>query len=171
MATSRGVSKERPSVHPDVDTHENVAAHSPQKVTGAEIGRLVGVQEDGLPFVDYPSAPGRPMTAVLATPAPDALLGALVGRHVVLVFEEGDPARPLIVGFVEEPKAERIGAPRYVKIDGRHLVLEAEHELELRCGSASILLRSDGRIEIKGENLLSHARGLQRIRGAAVRIN
>ena len=161
MATSRGLSKER----------TDVPASSPQRIGGAGIGRLVGVQEDGVPLVDYPSAPGRPMAAVLATAAPDTLLGALVGRHVVLVFEAGDPARPLIVGFVEEPKAERIGTPRYVKVDGRHLVLEAEHELELRCGSASILLRSDGRIEIKGENLLSHARGLQRIRGAAVRIN
>jgi hypothetical protein len=51
------------------------------------------------------------------------------------------------------------------------LMLEATDELTLRVGDGSITIRKDGRILIRGTDLVSHARRLNRIKGGAVSIN
>jgi hypothetical protein len=50
-------------------------------------------------------------------------------------------------------------------------VLEAKHSLTLRVGAGSITIREDGKILIKGKDLVSHAQRLNRIKGGAVQIN
>lgn len=50
------------------------------------------------------------------------------------------------------------------------LVLEAAKNLVIKCGDGSITIR-DGRILIKGKDLVSHARRTNRIKGGSVAIN
>lgn len=58
-----------------------------------------------------------------------------------------------------------------VIIDGQREVLEATRELELRCGEACILLTADGRIQLRGTYITSHASATQRIVGGSVHVN
>ena len=51
------------------------------------------------------------------------------------------------------------------------VVLEARQSLTLRVGDGSITIREDGRILIKGKDLVSHAKRMNRIRGGSVQIN
>jgi len=51
------------------------------------------------------------------------------------------------------------------------LILEAKHSLTLKCGDGSITLRGDGKILIKGKDLVSRAQRMNRIKGGAVAIN
>lgn len=51
------------------------------------------------------------------------------------------------------------------------LVLEARHSLTLRVGDGEITIREDGKILIKGKDLVSHAQRMNRIKGGAVSIN
>jgi archaeosine-15-forming tRNA-guanine transglycosylase len=51
------------------------------------------------------------------------------------------------------------------------LVLEANEALTLRVGDGSITIREDGKILIKGKDLVSHAKRMNRIRGGSVTIN
>jgi hypothetical protein len=51
------------------------------------------------------------------------------------------------------------------------LVIEARQNLTLRCGEGSITIREDGKILIKGKDLVSHAQRMNRIKGGAVAIN
>jgi hypothetical protein len=51
------------------------------------------------------------------------------------------------------------------------LVFEARESLTLRVGDGSITLRADGKILIKGKELVSHAQKMNRIKGGAVSIN
>ena len=51
------------------------------------------------------------------------------------------------------------------------LVLEAKHTLTLRVGDGSITIREDGKILIKGKDLVSHAARTNRIKGGSVQIN
>jgi hypothetical protein len=73
--------------------------------------------------------------------------------------------------------ASRLGpsgpeATRVEEIAGRErLVFSAEKELIFRCGSASITLLADGTVVLKGTRLVSSSTGLNRIRGASVKIN
>lgn len=50
-------------------------------------------------------------------------------------------------------------------------VLRAEGRLKIVCGQASITLQEDGKILIDGVEVVSKAKGSNRIKGASVRIN
>jgi hypothetical protein len=60
-------------------------------------------------------------------------------------------------------------APRV--IEGRTVRIEAGDELTLQCGAASITIVRDGRVIIRGEHVLTRARGTNRIKGGSVAIN
>jgi len=91
-----------------------------------------------------------------------------VGREVLVVLEDGDAARPIIVGLLQE---QPVRLSREVVVDGKRICLEAEDELALRSGKASITLSAEGRIVIKGMEIVSRARGTHKVKGATVLIN
>lgn len=53
----------------------------------------------------------------------------------------------------------------------RTITLEAEEELTIRCGSGSITIRKSGKVLIQGLEIVSHARGKNRIRGGSIQLN
>ena len=89
-------------------------------------------------------APGDAVLVWLSGPEDGVVLGRLGGR------------RPAAAAPAEAPE---------------ELVLEAKKGLTLKCGDGSITLREDGKILIKGKDLVSHARRTNRIKGGAVAIN
>jgi hypothetical protein len=103
------------------------------------------------------------------------------GREVLVVFEDGDPRKPIIVGVMEEPLESlvelKVSAPEQqsekldAHIDGKRVVIEADEEIELKCGQGSITIRKDGKIVIKGTNLLSRSSGPNRIKGGSISLN
>lgn len=105
-------------------------------------------------------------------------------QRAVLLFENANPTRPLVVGLVQAlsstPLLDKLlegdlpqqqQGPLEAQVDGRRVVLEAQDELFLKCGEASIALRRNGRVIIRGVQLESRSRGLNRIKGSAVQIN
>jgi hypothetical protein len=61
-------------------------------------------------------------------------------------------------------------APAYDEVP-EQLVVEARESLTLRVGDGSITIRADGKILIKGKDLVSQAKNTNRIKGGAVAIN
>jgi len=53
----------------------------------------------------------------------------------------------------------------------QNVTIEASETLTLKCGEASVELRSDGKAMLKGEDVLLRAKGTQRIRAGTVAIN
>jgi hypothetical protein len=49
--------------------------------------------------------------------------------------------------------------------------IEACDELELRCGKASITLRRNGRVVVRGTYVETYSQGTNRIKGATVEFN
>ena len=61
---------------------------------------------------------------------------------------------------------------RVVERAGREEVdLTAEREIVLRCGKASITLRRNGRVVIRGTYVETRAEGVNRVQGGSVQIN
>ena len=56
-------------------------------------------------------------------------------------------------------------------VDGRRVRIVARDEIVLECGEASITLRRNGRIIIKGTYVETCSEGTNRIKGGQVRIN
>lgn len=139
-------------------------------------GRLVGHNEHGRLLVDYsgnPFGPLRARTTLVLTP--EELQRAVNEQHaVLLLFEEGDPGRPIVVGLLRDelPRAEpAVTTPVVVEADGRRVEVEAADELVLRCGDASIVLRRNGRVVIRGTYVETRSKGVNRIKGGSVLIN
>jgi hypothetical protein len=118
----------------------------------------------------------------LATLDREALAqGVPRGARVHVVFECGDPRRPVVTEIVDGDRDSTtsldssVGHPIQADVfaDGleRVISVEAREELVLRCGDASITLKRDGTIVIDGEHVESRANATNRITGAQVRIN
>ena len=56
-------------------------------------------------------------------------------------------------------------------VDGRRVRIIAKDEIVFECGRASVTLRRNGRIIIRGTYVETHSEGTNRIKGGQVRIN
>jgi hypothetical protein len=144
------------------------------------VGRLAGTNGQGDILVAYGDKAAVP--AKLVAGLDRKVLGHHEerGREALLLFEQGDPQRPIIIALMEnrleslisfELPSEERSRPEEAVLDGKRVTIEAEQEVVLKCGQGSIEIRSDGRIIIKGTDILSRSSGRQRIRGASVNIN
>jgi hypothetical protein len=124
---------------------------------GVHRAEIVGIAPDGRAHVLIPSLGETPLLALSLVPVPAAALGGLA---VVTMMDD----EPLILGLIQPTAPE-------VEADGEKLVLEARRELTLRCGKASIHLTADGRVTIRGTQVLSRSDGPNRVQGASVQLN
>jgi hypothetical protein len=58
-----------------------------------------------------------------------------------------------------------------IRVDGKRVELEGQDEIVLRCGEASITLRRNGRVVIRGTYVETYSKGTNRIKGGSVQIN
>jgi len=155
---------------------ETIEVSKDKPITGVVIGTLSEPSKDGQPMVFYPGIPtGKPLIATSTTD----LGSQKSGQEVALGFVNGDPAMPVILGFIQKASQLEQTAVQEaeenrkvnVKIDGERLILSAEHEIVLECGKSSITLTKAGKVILKGAYLSTHATGVNRIKGGSVQIN
>src|SRR5262245_44711431 len=79
---------------------------APSAFAGVTVGRLTQGRSPGEPKVDLDGTPGAAVKARSTVALDEAIIERAVRSRqgVVLQFEGGDPARPIIVGLVQEPK-------------------------------------------------------------------
>ena len=138
------------------------------RAEGPTLGRIVGWSEAGHLLVDSAggSAPHEARTTV-------PVQRDQVGREVVLLFENGDSQKPIVVGVLQDaqPAGAQPAGAIDVRADEHRVTIRAEQEIALECGDASIVLTRAGKVLIKGAFVLTDAIGVNRIRGGAVQIN
>ena len=144
-------------------------------VQGVVVGRLVAATESGEPIVDYPGNSGNQLRQARSTVA---LTPSDLGQSVVLMFEQGDAQRPIILGVLVSAPASAIMNPTEnsnalykARTDQERLVLTANREVVLQCGQASITLTSAGKVLLRGAYVSSRSSGVNRVKGASVQIN
>jgi hypothetical protein len=148
-------------------------AAQPAASVGVVIGELIAIKEEGrTPLVLYPGQTGS--AAISARTVID-LHGPHIGKKVVLMFEGGDAAWPIVMGVLREgnegwPLAEQPGQVE-VDVDGERMIVSAKEQVVLKCGKASITLTKAGKVLICGDYVLSRSSGMNRIKGGAVQIN
>lgn len=149
-----------------------------RRIDGVVIGVLAKLEDSGEVFVDYPS---NPLSGFL--PARSTVIVEVhnIGKEVALMFEEGDPEKPIILGMIQHFDAKAptlldqmlLGKANQidVQVDQERLTLTAEKEVVIKCGEASITLTKAGKILIRGTYVLSSSSGVNRIKGGSVQIN
>lgn len=137
---------------------------------GAQTGRVVGIDAEGRVFVDFPGNPSGPVAAKLAVTdmAISEILTDPQRPGLLLVFEDNDPARPIIIGRVRD-RLPADGLEIHVRV--RRFTVETDEEIELRCGEARLRVTGDGKVVVLGNDVVSRARRRNKIKGGTVNIN
>lgn len=136
----------------------------PERIAGLVLGRVTSAQPLVVAWAGAPD--GARVRSLVPVDA------SAIGRTVALMFENHDPALPVVTGLVEPLPVPSDGAPKEGEPGAtRRVVVSSEDELVLRCGKASITLTKAGKILIRGAYVSSTASGTHRIRGGSVEIN
>ncbi len=134
-------------------------------IEGIRIGKIISIKKGNI-FVDYQDNPlgyirARSIANVKFTDE---------DRDVLLMFEKNDPRFPIILGIVHDQAIIKEDT-KEVFVDGEKIVFDAEKEIELRCGKGTLTIKKDGKIIIKGTQIVSRANKVNKIKGASVQIN
>lgn len=153
------------------------------------VGKIVEWSSGSAPKVEFEGNERGPLAARSVVPLDATIIAEAIQaeRGVLLSFEDGRPDAPIITGLLqdfvgeapqiwneneaESSENESNLADAEARVDGRRIELEAADEIVLRCGQASITLRRNGRVVIRGTYVESRSRGVNRIKGGSVEIN
>jgi|SoiMethySBSTD1v2_1073268.scaffolds.fasta_scaffold760707_1 uncharacterized protein DUF6484 len=164
-----------------VPTMDSSKQRCNQTIAGVAIGRFMGIDESSELLVDFSgNQSGRYLSAQSIVP----LNTEDAGRNIVLMFEGGDPLKPVILGAIQpkpanastasdnrRPHSQPANNAFEVKTEGDRILLNAKSEIVFNCGKASIVLTKAGKILLRGAYLLARSSGVNRIKGASVQIN
>ncbi|WIG94293.1 hypothetical protein KGD87_27635 [Myxococcus sp. SDU36] len=154
-----------------------------ERILGPQVGWVTGTSSAGGALVDYPGNPHGPLPARSAIPLDREALtrAAQLRQGAILLFENGDPGLPLLMGLIHAPSETPLldaaleppldEAPMEAQVDGQRVVIEGRDEVVLRCGKASLTLRRNGQVLLRGINIRTEADEVQRIKGGKVQIN
>ncbi len=96
----------------------------------------------------------------------------LAEGDTVLVWRlAGQAQQGVILGRIGTSNASTPTAEMSTEEIPDECLIEAKQSLTLRVGDGSITIRADGKILIKGRDLVSHAQRVNRIKGGSVSIN
>jgi hypothetical protein len=142
------------------------------------VGTIVNLIGRGQVTVDIHDG-GPNIVARVAETLSHAQLQSAVSeqRDAIVLFSRGERSQAVVLALVAptQPTALAPAAeeprPTQALVDGKRVEIRAEDEIVLKCGRASITLRRNGRVVIRGAYLESDSAGVNRIKGAAVKIN
>lgn len=146
------------------------------------VGHLVEWTAGDALLVDFEGNAGGPLPArtIVRLDATTIANAIAERRGVLLCFEDGRPDAPIITGLLQSiPARSDADADADVatvvdgeaRVDGSRVELEGRDEVVLRCGHASVTLRRNGRVVIRGTYVETRSRGVNRVKGGSVEIN
>jgi hypothetical protein len=96
---------------------------------------------------------------------------SVASGDLVLIQRPANWPEWIVTQVLESCNELNLPAVSELAVDGDRKQIEGLKEIVLRCGKASITLRSDGRVIIRGTYVETRASGTNRIKGGAVHIN
>lgn len=118
------------------------------------------------------SIAGRQTEVTLAVAVSDqALVEAVRERRRGLAVEVDGEGWVLMALLRDRVGALVLGPAQAGALSGEHVEIEGEQAVTLGCGESSIELRADGRIALRGRDVLVVSSGVASLQGATVKVN
>lgn len=136
---------------------------TPRATVVAWTGRLAGIDPEGRPLVRPDGEKDVHETAIIGVELDDDALAraAAEGRRVLLI-RAAEESPPVVVALLRD---------RITAVRAGRLQVAAPEELVFRCGKASITLKANGRVTIRGTHIVSASSGPNKVKGASVALN
>ncbi len=153
-------------------------------------GKIVGFEQEGMILVRAEGCETLlPCHFIRATAGP--LPQLKIGDAVLCIIEPGHE-HGYIIGIIEiyrhghhitdekseimsspdrDVQIELPGKPQNVRVNGKKVFIAADDELHLKCGKGTIIINRQGKIVVRGTEVVSRSSGTNKIKGAAVGIN
>lgn len=151
-----------------------------EHMSGIHVGRIVKIDEEGQVLITYGNSADATAARLTSSVQEKFGIGNPEGREVLLTFDGNNPLRPIIIDtiyniideIVENSTAvSNAGTAQKEIINGETIELAAGEQIVLQCGKASITLTKAGKILIKGEYVVSSAKGSNKIKGGSIQLN
>lgn len=143
---------------PAADTDTQPAAGS-GLLPSVTLGTLADISPTGQPLVHWPTslshAPVPARSQVPVSPADR-------GRECTLVFANGDPTQPILLGLLQPDTSPASTDP---------VQIQSDQSIRLQSGQATLELHADGRILLQGRYIRSQAYGPNHLVGGAIKLN
>jgi hypothetical protein len=121
---------------------------------------------------------GSSCPVLARTTIPRQALHGREGAELLVTFLDGREDAPVVVGVLEPIEveawasgAEQPSADAVATVDGKRVLIRGAEEILLQCGEASLVLRANGEVLLRGKRVEMRARRQHRIRAGSVRIN
>jgi hypothetical protein len=149
----------------------NSLSYALQTTGKLERGRVLAIDPNGDILVEASQEPSE-LVACDFLQTSEASMPQFRPGDQVLVHCDNASGRGCVLGRIVhyDPTEPRKAEPPQPALPDR-LVIEAGQTLTLRCGEGTITITQDGRILIKGRDLVSRAKRTNRIKGGSVQIN
>jgi len=140
-------------------------------------GHLQGIDDEGRILFAPENHDGPPLPVAIGLSLSDGALvpAARNQQRALVVCTNDSPPRLILIGLVRErvsASAREAGPGQLeLKMDGETLRLSAQHEIELKCGNASLVLRQSGRVILKGTHVVTTSTGPVKVKGATIDLN
>ncbi len=131
----------------------------------ARLGTVIELAEGGAAGVVVPARPPVRLACDVLRTADRPSLTLSIGARVLVLLPGPGETRGVVLGVVapyESPRPEPAPA---------ELRLEASDRVELRCGESALTMDAEGRVLVKGRDIVTRAKRTQKIRGGTVHIN
>ena len=148
------------------------------------IGLISSINHTGQPVVSYVCDGTHYEKEAMIT---SVVTASYVDREAALMFVNGNPDSPIIVGVLKKPLDQAIETFQLQNhepeenteadsqdewsVDGKRVVISGKEEVVLKCGASSITLTKSGKILIRGKYLVSRSSGVNKILGGSVQVN
>lgn len=136
--------------------------------------RVLRITPEGEIWVEnYPEGLPIPCDFLKTSSSPPPHLNP---EDLVLYAMDEIESRGYVLGVIKKYQANEDMANNQlthpnIEQDLREIKFNAKERIELRCGKSSLTLNKDGKVVIKGVQVTSRAREVNKVKGAAVQIN
>ena len=143
-------------------------------------GTVLEVMDEGLILVQDNANPNAVYPCYFLRTSAGSLPKIVTDDLVIYRVPEINEDYGVVLGVVEKyenlddkvaKKLKKRDITQMTTLEDKVLHIKADDGLVIECGKSSIILTKDGKVQIKGNDLLSRARGMNKIKGAGVNIN
>ena len=143
-------------------------------------GTVLEVMDEGLILVQDNANPNAVYPCYFLRTSAGSLPKIVTDDLVIYRVPEINEDYGVVLGVVEKydnlddkvaKKLKKRDITQMTTLEDKVLHIKADDGLVIECGKSSIILTKEGKVQIKGNDLLSRARGMNKIKGAGVNIN
>ena len=143
-------------------------------------GVVLEVMDEGLILIRDSSDANAIYPCYFLRTSAGALPSIQADDLVIYRIPELEEEYGVVLGVVEKyarfddkiaKKLKQREVSRMTTLEDRVLHIKAHDGLVIECGKSTIILTKDGKVQVKGNDILSRARGMNKIKGAGVNIN